>query len=79
MKRKSKKRLWVRMSMVLIAVVAGLGGYFLGFEQSHRENEKSLSEKERESAHQAQEQVQKSDQAPIFAAEIKQPKSMAPQ
>ena len=79
MKRKSKKRLWVRMSMVLIAVVAGLGGYFLGFEQSHQENEKSLSEKERESAHQAQQQVQKSDQAPIFAAEIKQPQSMEPQ
>ena len=79
MKRKSKKRLWVRMSMVLIAVVAGLAGYFLGFEQSHQENEKSLSGKERESAHQAQQQVQKSDQAPIFAAEIKQPQSMEPQ
>jgi hypothetical protein len=79
MKRKSKKRLWVRMSMVLIAVVAGLGGYFLGFEQGHQENEKSLSGKERESDHQTQQQAQKSDQAPIFAAEIKQPKSMAPQ
>lgn len=69
----------MRISMVLIAVVAGLAGYFLGFEQSHQENEKRLSEKERESAHQAQKQVQKSDQAPIFAAEIKQPKSMEPQ
>jgi hypothetical protein len=79
MKRKSKKRLWVRMSMVLIAVVAGLAGYFLGFEQSHQENENKLSGKERESAHQTQQHVQKSDQAPIFAAEIKQPQSMAPQ
>jgi hypothetical protein len=79
MKRRSKERLWVRMSMVLIAVAAGLAGYFLGFEQSHQENEKSLSEKERESDHQTQQQVQKSDQAPIFAAEIKQPKSIAPQ
>ena len=79
MKRKTKGRLWMRISMVLIAVVAGLAGYFLGFEQSHQENEKRLSEKERESAHQAQKQVQKSDQAPIFAAEIKQPKSMEPQ
>ena len=65
--------------MVLIAVAAGLAGYFLGFEQRHQENEKSLSGKESESAHQTQQQVQKSDQAPIFAAEIKQPKSMAPQ
>jgi len=65
--------------MVLIAVAAGLAGYFLGFEQRHQENEKSLSGKERESDHQTQQQVQKSDQAPIFAAEIKQPKSMAPQ
>ena len=79
MKRKTKGRLWMRISMVLIAVVAGLAGYFLGFEQSHQENEKRLSEKERESAHQAQKQVQKSDQAPIFAAEIKQPQSMEPQ
>jgi len=79
MKRRSKERLWVRMSMVLIAVAAGLAGYFLGFEQRHQENEKSLSGKERESDHQTQQQVQKSDQAPIFAAEIKQPKSMAPQ
>ena len=79
MKRKTKGRLWMRISMVLIAVVAGLAGYFLGFEQSHQENEKRLSEKERESAHQAQKQVQKSDQAPIFASEIKQPQSMEPQ
>ena len=69
----------MRISMVLIAVVAGLAGYFLGFEQSHQENEKRLSEKEGESARQAQKQVQKSDQAPIFAAEIKQPQSMEPQ
>ena len=79
MKRKTKGRLWMRISMVLIAVVAGLAGYFLGFEQSHQENEKRLSEKERESVHQAQKQEQKSDQAPIFAAEIKQPQSMEPQ
>jgi hypothetical protein len=79
MKRKTKTRLWRRISMVLIAVVAGLAGYFLGFEQSHLENEKKLGEKERESAHQTQKQVQKSDQTPIFAAEIKQPKSMEPQ
>jgi len=79
MKRKTKGRLWMRISMVLIAVVAGLAGYFLGFEQSHQENEKRLSEKEGESARQAQKQVQKSDQAPIFAAEIKQPQSMEPQ
>jgi hypothetical protein len=79
MKRKSKERLWVRMSMLLIAVVAGLAGYFLGFEQSHQEDEKKLSGKERESAHQTQQEAQKSDQAPIFAAEIKQPKSREPQ
>ena len=68
MKRKSKERLWSRISMVLIAVVAGLAGYFLGFEQSHQENEKSAQRKKREKAHhQGQQQVQKSDQGPIYA------------
>ncbi len=77
MKRRAKERLWVRISMVLIAVVAVLAGYFLGLEQSHRENEKMPREKE--SSRQAEKDVQKNDQQPVFAAEIRQPKSMEPQ
>jgi len=65
--------------MVVIAVVVGLAGYFLGFERSHREGERMLSEKGRESPYQDQKQSQKSDQAPIYAGEIKQSKSMEPQ
>jgi hypothetical protein len=79
MKRKTKQRLWSRISIVVIGVAAGLAGYFLGFEQSHQEGDKKLSEKERESAYQGQKQAQKSYQGPIYASEIKQSKSMDPQ
>jgi hypothetical protein len=79
MKRKAKERLWVRISMVLIAVVAVLIGYFLGFERSRQESEKKLSEKAKESLHQAQKDMQQGDQRPVFAGEIKQPQSLEPQ
>ena len=79
MKRRARERLWVRISMVLIAVVALLVGYFLGLEKTHQENGKKLTEKERESPPQAQEEAQKSDHRPNFAAEIRQPKPVEPQ
>ena len=65
--------------MVLIAVVAVLVGYFLGFERSRQESEKKLSEKEKESFSQPQKEIQKGDQSPIFAGEIKQPETLEPQ
>ena len=73
MKRRAKERMWLRISMVLIAIAAGVAGYFLGFEKSHQENEKKLIEKEKESVSQAQKQGQKTDQTPVFAGEIKKP------
>ena len=79
MKRKTKKRWWLRISMVLIAVVAGLAGYFLGFEQSHQESEKKLSEKGSETLYQSQKQAQQSDQGPVYAGEIKPSESVQPQ
>jgi hypothetical protein len=78
MKRRAKERLWMRISMVLIAVVAVLAGYFFGSERSRQESEKKLSEKTEESIHQPQEHTQKGDQAPVFAGEIKQPTSLEP-
>ena len=65
--------------MVAIAVAAGLAGYFLGFQQSHQEIENKLVEKERATDQQDQKQAPKTDQGPIFASEIKQPKPMEPQ
>ncbi|HSB05060.1 MAG TPA: hypothetical protein VLK23_07660 [Thermodesulfobacteriota bacterium] len=79
MRRKAKKRLWVRISMVLIAVVAVLIGYYLGFERSRQESEKKLSEKEKESLLQPQKDIPIGDQERVFSGEIKQPKSLDPQ
>jgi hypothetical protein len=79
MKKKDKGRIWLWVSMVLIAVLAVLTGYLIGLDQNGKEREKPPVEKsKKEALPQAQQKADDTKEGPLFAGEIKQPKTLDP-
>jgi hypothetical protein len=76
MKKKDKGRLWLWISMVLIAILAVLTGYFWGLEKSREESKRTAIEKTKKEGPppQPQQETQESKAGPVFSGEITQAK-----
>jgi hypothetical protein len=77
MKKKDKGRLWLWISMVLIAILAILAGYFWGLEKSRQESERTAIERPKKEGPppQPQPKTKESKEGPTFSGEITQGKS----
>jgi hypothetical protein len=75
MKKKDKGRLWLWISMVLIAILAVLTGYFWGLEKSREESKRTAIERTKEEGPpQPRQKTQESKEGPLFSGEITQAK-----
>jgi hypothetical protein len=77
MKKKDKGRLWLWISIVLIAILAVLTGYFWVLEKSHEESKRTATERTKEEGPpQLREKTQEPKEGPLFSGEITQAKPL---
>jgi hypothetical protein len=80
MNKRQKRRLRFWGSMVVIAVLAVLAGYFLGLEKSRKETERAAIEStKKEAPPQLQQKTQETKESPLFSGQIKQAKPLEPE